>query len=76
MNFIDKLESIKQKFDKITEQLSDPEVYGNQELSIKLSKERSDLTELIETYNEYQETATNIKGNEELIDSSDEDEIV
>jgi len=76
MDFIDKLESIKQKFNKINEQLSDPEVYGNQELSIKLSKERSDLTGLIETYDKYQETVTNIRGNKELIDSSDEEEIV
>ena len=38
MEFIKKLESVKEKYELINEQLSDPEVYGNQEKYVKLNK--------------------------------------
>lgn len=76
MNYIEKLKDIKEKFDKINEQLSDPELVQNQEKVIKLSKERSDLLEIIEAYDEFNVLIKNIEGNKELIDSGDDDEIV
>jgi peptide chain release factor 1 len=75
MDFIKKLETLKQKYDTLTEKLSDPNVYSNQEQYIKLSKERSELTELIEAYDEYLNVVKNIEGNEEIINTSNEDEI-
>ncbi|NOX18236.1 MAG: peptide chain release factor 1 [Chlorobi bacterium] len=76
MDFINKLEAIKKKYDGINERLSEPEVYSNQEKYIKLSKDRSELTELVKNYDRYIEVTKNIEGNNELISSSDEPEIV
>ena len=76
MDFIDKLKEVKEKFENINEKLSDPEVVSNQELLIKLSKERSDLMEVVEAYDKYNEVMSNIEGNREIIDSGDESELV
>lgn len=70
MEFIAKLEEVKQRYLSIQEQLSDPAIMSNQEKLIKLSKERSDLHEIVESYDEYNLLVKNIKGNEEIIDSS------
>lgn len=75
MQFINKLEDIKKKFDRITEQLSDPEVVSDQEKVIKLSKERSDLLEIVEAYDEYKSVVNNIEGNQEVIETAEDDEL-
>lgn len=76
MDFILKLEEAKAKFQKLTDQLSDPEIVSNQEKLVKLSKERSDLEPLMEAFDEYNEVVSNIKGNKEIIDGGEDDELV
>jgi len=76
MNLADKLEKIKVRFDRINEQLSDPAVTSNREKMISLTKERSDLTEIVEAYNRYASVLKNIEGNKEIIDTSDDDDLV
>lgn len=75
MDIILKLEEAKAKFQKLTDQLSDPEVVSNNERLIKLSKERSDLEPLMEAYDRYSEVVTNIKGNKEIIDAGEDAEL-
>lgn len=75
MELIEKLRAVKEKFDKITEQLSDPDIVNNQEKLIALSKERSDLTEIVEAYNRYDEVLRNIEGNSEIIRSGEDKEL-
>ncbi|GJQ63124.1 MAG: peptide chain release factor 1 [Melioribacteraceae bacterium] len=75
MDIISKLEEAKAKFQKLTDQLSDPEVVSNNDRLIKLSKERSDLEPLMEAYDRYAEVATNIKGNKEIIEAGEDDEL-
>ncbi len=75
MNFIGKLEEIEEKYKGINEKLSDSEIVSNQEKLISLSKERSDLQEIVETYEEYKEVVNNIEGNEEIINNPDDKEL-
>ena len=75
MEFIAKLEEVKQKYLGIQEQLSDPGIMSNQEKLIKLSKERSDLQEIVETYDEYNALIKNITGNEEIVNSPGDKEL-
>lgn len=49
----ERLETIKQRNDFITEELSKPEVIQDVKKTTELSKEQSDLSEIIECYNEY-----------------------
>lgn len=76
MDFIQKLKEVKEKFENINVQLSDPENLSKQEILIKLSRERSDLLEVVGAYDEYNGVISNIKGNKEIIDSGDESELV
>lgn len=75
MEFIAKLEEVKQRYNGIQEQLSDPDIVSNQEKLIKLSKERSELHEIVETYDEYNDVLKNITGNEEIINAGEDKEL-
>ncbi len=50
---LDKLESAKNKYLRLEEQLSDPEVIADQQRFRKLNKEYSDLREVVQAYNRY-----------------------
>jgi peptide chain release factor 1 len=75
MDIYEKLKSVKEKYDKINEQLSDPAIHSDQSRIIKLSKERSDLTDIVAAYIEYDSLVKNIAGNQEIIDSGDDKEL-
>lgn len=73
---IDKLERILKRFEEINEELTKPEVLNDQQKLIQLTKERSDLEEIVETYKDYKEVKKNIEGNKELIYSKVDPELV
>ena len=75
MDFLDKLKEIKEKYDNIYRQLSDPEVLSDQKRIIQLSKERSELEEIVKAYNRYMEVLNNIERNTEVISSTDDEEL-
>ncbi len=76
MNLSDKLEKIKSKYDQITAQLSDPAYLNDYEKLKNLNKERSNLEELVTVYNKYSSVIKNIMGNEEIIDTVKDSEMV
>lgn len=76
MNLLEKLEKIKSRFDQINSQLSDPAYMNDYEKLKNLNKERSNLEELIEAYNKYSSVIKNIAGNEEIIDTVRDKEII
>lgn len=75
MDFITKLQEIKEKFEQITEKLSDPDILSDQKKIVQFSKERSELEEIVNKYDEYNSTVSNIVGNEEIIDSREDPEL-
>ena len=75
MDLREKLKAIKEKFDKINEQLSVPDIMSDQAKYIALSKERTQLTEIVEAYNKYDTVLKNLEGNKEIIDTSDDREL-
>ncbi len=75
MELIDRLRRIKDKFDRINQQLSDPEFLNDREKLVNLSRERSDLTEIIHAYEEYSQILNNISGNKEIINSGGDKEL-
>lgn len=76
MDYLEKLKEIKEKFDDIEGQLLDPGLSSNQDKLIELSKKRSELTEIVSAYNDYDKLLRDIKGNKEIINNSDEDELI
>lgn len=75
MNFLDKLQEVKERFEQINEQLSDPAIMSDQARLIKLSKERSNLLDIVSAYDEYVDVVKNIDGNQEVIDASEDKEL-
>ena len=76
MNLADKLEKIKIKYDSINEQLSDPNISSDREKMISLTRERSDLSEIVEAYAKYYSVLKNIKGNKEIIETVNDNDLV
>ena len=76
MNLLDKLKKINARYEQINEELSDSGIVSDRERMISLSKERSDLEEIIETYKIYDSLMNNISGNKEIIETSRDKELI
>lgn len=76
MDLFYKLKEIKENFESVEERLSDPKIISDQEKLISLSKKRSELFEIVEAYDKLKEVEKNIEGNQEIINTSDEKDLV
>src|SRR3990172_5874573 len=68
-----KLEQVEQRYTEVGNYLSDPKVISNQSEFQKLSKEYSDLTDIVEAYRLYKRLLNEIEGNKELLGEEDEE---
>jgi peptide chain release factor 1 len=75
MDLYQKLKAIKEKYEKINEQLSDPGIISDQTKYVALGKERMQLVDVVEAYNVYDSLIKNIEGNKEIIKTSDDKEL-
>lgn len=66
-----KLEEVEKRFELLEQKLSDPEVIANSAEFRKLSKERSDLEELVEKFRRYQAVSAEIESNKALVEDKD-----
>lgn len=73
MDYIEKLREIKDKYSRINEDLMDPKIVADKNKFVKLSKERRDLTELVEAYDQYSEIVKSIAESNEILNSADEE---
>ncbi len=76
MNIIERLKKIKDRFEIINQQLSDPAFMNEREKIVNLSRERSDLEQIVKAYEEYSGIIKNIEGNKEIISSKADSELV
>ena len=76
MNLADKLEKIKAKYDSINEQLSNPQISDDREKYIFLSRERSELVEIVEAFAKYSTVLKNIDGNKEIVETANDNELI
>ena len=67
MELIDKLNRIKERFDKINQQLSDPSYMNDRDKIVALSKERSDLINIITAFDKYTLVIKNIEDDNQII---------
>jgi len=74
-SIIEKLESIKEHYNNVTQELGKAEVVSDQKRYIKLSKEHSDLTPIIEKYEEYKKTMGDLKEDKKIIEESSDSEL-
>ncbi|MEO8398688.1 MAG: peptide chain release factor 1 [Ignavibacteriaceae bacterium] len=76
MQLIDKLNKIKNKFEQINQQLSDPDILSDRDKVVSLSRERSELIEIMDAHEKYSELLKNIQGNKELIEAGGDKELI
>jgi len=73
MDYIDRLQEIKDRYLRINEELMDPQIVADKNKYVKLSKERRDLTEIVEAYDSYLQVVENLKGNNEILTGTDDE---
>ena len=66
----DKLDFLEDKYNKLNETISDPEVIADQERWRKLMKEQKDLTPIVEKYKQYKAAKDTIAEARELLSTS------
>lgn len=64
---IEKLKSIKQKFEELTNDLINPDVLADMSVWQKKSKEQADLAPIVEKYDEYCKVENDMKDAEEML---------
>ena len=70
-----KLQQVKERFEEVQTAMSDPSVFDDPARYTELTKEHSELKELVEDYDRWVDIKSQIEGNEELIDDGEDPEI-
>lgn len=70
-----KLVELERYYDELTQHLSDPEVIGNQEVWQKYAKAQSGMTEIVETFREYNSAVKDLEETETLLQEKLEPEM-
>lgn len=63
---LDKLVMLEERYEKLNELLSDPEVISDTDKLREYSKEQSDLTDVVEMYRQYKDVSEQIEGAKEM----------
>lgn len=64
---LDKLAAIKNRFDEIAEQMTDPEVIADMKKFVQLNKDYKELEPIAQAYEEYKDISENIASSKELL---------
>ena len=72
---LDKLEAIKERYEYIGEQLTDPEVISDMKRYTKISKEYKNLGEIVAAYHTYRDLLGNIATNKEILQTESDEEL-
>lgn len=67
MDILDKLEAIKNSWEELAEQMSDPEAMKDMKRFVKLNKDYKDLEPVVKAYKEYKGLTDNIAGTKEML---------
>jgi len=76
MDLLGKLKKINSRYEDINAQLSELKIMSDRNKMISLSKERSDLEEIIKVYKEYDSVLNNISMNKEIIKTESDKELI
>jgi len=70
-----KLKQVKSRFEEVNTAMSDPSVFDDPEKYTRLTKERSELEELVKDYDTWLDLTNRLEGNKELIEADEDAEI-
>ena len=69
----DELTGVEERFAKLEQLLSNPDVIGDQEKYRKYAKEHAELSRIVSAYREYQQVSKDMKESKDLLKDGDED---
>jgi len=72
---IDKLEEVERRFDRLTADLSNPQVLADSTKLQKVARERSSLEKLVETFRSYKKVVSDLLGLEQLLSGPEGSEL-
>lgn len=72
---LEKLEAIKQRWEEVERELSNPDTINDMKRFAQLSKEYKDLGKVVDEYHIYQNVVSNIEANKQILSSEKDDEL-
>ena len=72
---LEKLGSIKIRFEEVSQKITDPEVIADMKVYVKLNKEYRDLEPLVHTYEDYKNVLSNITHAREILSNEKDEEM-
>lgn len=72
----DKLESIEQKFEGLTNQMGDPEILADPSKYTKIAKQHREIEEIVTKYRQYKTLKSELEQAKELVDETDDAEML
>jgi len=72
---LNKLESIKVRFDQVQDMLSQPDVVGDMKRFTQLNREYKELQKIVDKYYEYRDLVGNIENNKQLLSKEKDEEL-
>ena len=71
MQFVQKLEQLEKRFEELTQQMADPAVISDAERYRKVTKEQSELSELVGKYREWKQVDDSLSQARGMLQESD-----
>ena len=75
-NMIERLETIEKRYNELTQVLMDPDIGNDIARMTEASKEQASLQAAYDLYQEYKHLESEIEANKELLDESDDEDII
>lgn len=72
---LEKLESVKIRFEEVSQKITDPEVISDMKTYVKLNKEYRDIEPLVKTYEDYKNVLSNIENAREILATEKDEEM-
>ncbi|MDX9770757.1 MAG: peptide chain release factor 1 [Tenuifilaceae bacterium] len=74
-NILSKLEGLRQKFEEIGQQITDPAVMADMKRYVSLNKEYRELEPIVEAYDRYKNILSNIQSSKSLLNTEKDEEM-
>ncbi|MGZ5243460.1 MAG: peptide chain release factor 1 [Bacteroidia bacterium] len=74
MDFLKRLEAIKNRWEEVGEKLTEPDIVTDMKRFTQLNKEYSNLRDIVDVYYEYRDLLSNIENNKKIISEEKDEE--
>ncbi|MGB9762242.1 MAG: peptide chain release factor 1 [Caldimicrobium sp.] len=73
--YLTKLQALEERFEELSNKLSDPQIMSDPDIYAKLAKELSSLEEIVKTFQEYKKALKEIEENKKLLEEEKDEDL-